>query len=46
MNNNIEYISKIKKGEEASFRHLLIAIRKTCSIMHSVSYEPKKPLKK
>ena len=23
MNNNIEYISKIKKGEEASFRHFV-----------------------
>ena len=42
MNNNIEYISKIKKGEEASFRHFV----NSCSTMHSVSYEPKKPLKK
>ncbi len=46
MNNNIEYISKIKKGEEASFRHFVNSYSKTCSTMHSVSYEPKKPLKK
>ena len=41
MNNNIEYISKIKKGEETSFRHFVNSYSKD-----SVSYEAKKPLKK
>ena len=46
MNSNIEYISKIKKGEETSFRHFVNSYSKDLFYYAQCLYEAKKPLKK